>query len=113
MTVGYARLSVNDRVESHSIENHKKIIALWAKQRELPISKFYVDTGYSGSTFQRPAFQQLLQDISAGKIECVIVKDLSRVGRDHIIVGYYIEEFFPMKMYALYLSQINLIRLTV
>lgn len=97
MTVGYARLSVNDRVESHSIENQKKIIALWAEQHELPISKFYVDTGYSGSTFQRPAFQQLLQDISAGKIECVIVKDLSRVGCDHITVGYYIEELFPMK----------------
>lgn len=97
MTVGYARLSVNDRIENHSIENQKKIIALWAEQHELPISKFYVDAGYSGSTFQRPAFQQLLQDISAGKIECVIVKDLSRVGRDHITVGYYIEEFFPMK----------------
>lgn len=97
MTVGYARLSVNDRVENHSIENQKKIISLWAEQHELPISKYYVDVGYSGSTFQRPAFQQLLQDISAGKIECVIVKDLSRVGRDHITVGYYIEEFFPMK----------------
>lgn len=97
MTVGYARLSVNDRVENHSIENQKKIISLWAEQHELPISKFYVDVGYSGSTFQRPAFQQLLQDISDGKIECVIVKDLSRVGRDHITVGYYIEEFFPLK----------------
>lgn len=97
MTVGYTRLSVNDRVESHSIENQKKIIALWAKKHEPPISKFYVDTGYSGSTSHRPAFQQLLQDISSGKIECVIVKDLSRVGRDHITVGYYIEEFFPMK----------------
>ena len=75
MTVGYARLSVNDRVENHSIENQKKIISLWAEQHELPISKFYVDVGYSGSTFQRPAFQQLLQDISDGKIECVIVKD--------------------------------------
>lgn len=97
ITVGYARLSVNDRVEYHSIENQKKIISLWAEQHELPISKFYVDVGYSGSTFQRPAFQQLLQDISDGKIECVIVKDLSRVGRDHITVGYYIEEFFPLK----------------
>lgn len=97
MTVGYARLSVNDRVENHSIENQKKIISLWAEQHELPISKYYVDAGYSGSTFQRPAFQQLLQDISDGKIECVIVKDLLGVGRDHITVGYYIEEFFPMK----------------
>lgn len=97
MTVGYARLSVNDRVENQSIENQKKLISLWAKQHELPISKFYVDIGYSSSTFQRPAFQQLIQDISTGKIECVIVKDLSRVGRDHITVGYYIEEFFPLK----------------
>lgn len=51
MIVGYARISVNDRVGSHSIENQKKIIALWVEQNELPISKFYVDTGYSGSTF--------------------------------------------------------------
>lgn len=75
MTVGYARLSVNDRVENQSIENQKKLISLWAKQHELPISKFYVDIGYSSSTFQRSAFQQLIQDISTGKIECVIVKD--------------------------------------
>ena len=52
---------------------------------------------YKRQTFKRPAFQQLLQDISAGKIECVVVKDLSRIGRDHITVGYYIEEFFPLK----------------
>lgn len=97
MTVGYARLSVNDHEENHSIENQKKIIFLWTEQHELPISKFYVDVGYSGSAFQRPAFQQLLQDISDGKIECVIVKDLSRVGRDHITIGYYIEGFFPLK----------------
>lgn len=56
-----------------------------------------MDVGYGGSTFRRPAFQQLFQDISDGKIECVIVNDLSRVGRDHITVGYYIEEFFPLK----------------
>lgn len=95
MTVGYACLSVNDRVESHSIENQKKIIALWAEQHKLPISKFYMDIRYSGRNFQCPAFQQLLQDISVGKIECVIVKELFRVGRDHITAGYYIEEFYP------------------
>lgn len=97
MTAGYVRLSVDDRTENQSIENQKRIISHWADQRELPVSKFYVDSGYSGSKFDRPAFQQLIQDISNGKIECVIVKDLSRIGRDHIIVGYYIEEFFPSK----------------
>lgn len=97
MTVGYVRLSVDDRTENQSIENQKRIISHWADQRELPVSKFYVDSGYSGSKFDRPAFQQLIQDISSGKIECVIVKDLSRIGRDHITVGYYIEEFFPSK----------------
>lgn len=97
ITVGYVRLSVDDRTENQSIENQKRIISHWADQRELPVSKFYVDSGFSGSKFDRPAFQQLIQDISNGKIECVIVKDLSRIGRDHITVGYYIEEFFPSK----------------
>ncbi len=97
MTVGYVRLSVDDHTENQSIENQKRIISHWADQCELPVSKFYVDAGYSGSKFDRPAFQQLIQDISSGKIECVIVKDLSRIGRDHITVGYYLEEFFPSK----------------
>ena len=97
MMVGYARLSVNDSIENHSIENQKKIISLWPEQHELPISKFYLDIGCSGSTFQRPAFQQPIQDVSISKIKCVFVKNLSLVSLDHITVGYYIEVLFPIK----------------
>ncbi len=55
------------------------------------------DNGFSGKRFDRPAFQEMLQDIQAGKIDCVVVKDLSRLGRDYITVGYYLEMFFPSK----------------
>lgn len=57
----------------------------------------YVDDGYSGTNFDRPDFQRLLGDIEQGKIECIITKDLSRLGRDHILTGYYIENFFKNK----------------
>lgn len=56
---------------------------------------FYVDDGYSGTSFNRPALKEMIQDIHSGKISCVVVKDLSRLGRDYITTGYYIEIFFP------------------
>lgn len=55
----------------------------------------YVDDGYSGTTFDRPGFQRLIEDIKAKRINLVIVKDLSRLSRDHILTGYYVETFFP------------------
>ena len=55
----------------------------------------YIDNGFSGKRFDRPAFQEMLQDIENGKIDCIVVKDLSRLGRDYITVGYYLEMFFP------------------
>ena len=58
-------------------------------------TEFYVDDGYSGYLFSRPAFNRLRQDIEDGLVEGVIVKDLSRLGRDHVMTGYYIENFFP------------------
>lgn len=96
-TVGYIRLSVLNRDPHGSVENQKLIIEEWGKQNKIIISRFHIDNGFSGKRFDRPAFQEMLQDIQKGKIDCVVVKDLSRLGRDHINVGYYIEIFFPRK----------------
>lgn len=57
--------------------------------------RYFIDNGFSGNRFDRPALQQMIQDILADKIECIVVKDLSRLGRDHITIGYYLEIFFP------------------
>ena len=96
-TVGYIRLSVFNKDSHGSMENQKLIIEEWGKQNKIIISRYYIDNGFSGKRFDRPAFQEMLQDIEKEKIDCVVVKDLSRLGRDHIIVGYYLEIFFPSK----------------
>lgn len=95
MTVGYIRLSVSDTEKENSIENQRHIIELWCVQHEMIIDKIDIDNGYSGQRFDRPAFTEMIKDISENKISCVIVKDLSRLGRDNINVGYYIEDYFP------------------
>lgn len=102
-TVGYIRLSVSDTNESYSIENQRLIIEQWGEQHQIPIARFYVDDGYSGTSFNRPAFREMTQDIRSGKIGCVVVKDLSRLGRDYITTGYYIEVFFPSEGVGSYL----------
>ena len=94
-TVGYIRLSVRNTDPTSSIENQKLIIEEWGRQHQTPIMHYYIDNGFSGARFDRPAFQQMIQDILADKIECIVVKDLSRLGRDHITVGYHLEIFFP------------------
>ena len=96
-TVGYIRLSVRDKDPSGSIENQKLIIEEWGHRHQIPIMHYYIDTGFSGKRFDRPAFQKMIQDILADRVECIIVKDLSRLGRDYITVGYYLEMFFPSK----------------
>ena len=96
-TVGYIRLSVRNTDFSNSIENQKLLIEEWSHQHQTPIMHYYIDSGFSGRRFDRPSFQQLIQDIQDGKIKCIIVKDLSRLGRDHITVGYYLERFFPVQ----------------
>lgn len=95
--VGYIRLSVFNRDSHESVENQKLIIEEWGKQNKIIISRYYIDNGFSGKRFDRPAFREVLQDIQKGKIDCVVVKDLSRLGRNHITVGYYLEIFFPSK----------------
>lgn len=96
VAVGYIRLSVANKEECSSIENQKFIIECWGEQHQIPISHYYIDNGFSGKRFDRLAFQEMIEDILAGKINCVIVKDLSRLGRDYIITGYYIEVIFPI-----------------
>lgn len=70
--------------------------AIWAQENQHPILRWYIDAGWSGRTFDRPKFRKLIADIERGEVDCVVVKDLSRLGRDHIAVGYYLEVFFPM-----------------
>jgi len=94
-TVGYIRLSVRNKDSFSSIESQKLIIEEWGHQHQTPIMHYYIDNGFSGNRFDRPAFQQMIQDILAGKIECIVVKDLSRLGRDYITFGYHLEIFFP------------------
>ena len=94
-TVGYIRLSVGNKDSFSSIKNQKLIIEEWGCQHQTPIMHYYIDNGFSGNRFNRPAFQQMIRDILVGKIECVVVKDLSRLGRDYITVGYHLEIFFP------------------
>ncbi len=95
--VGYIRLSVANKDESCSVENQKLIIEQWAMQHELFISHFYIDANYSGTNFERPAFKQMLMDIGAGQINCIVVNDLSRIGHEFLSTSYYIEEYFPGK----------------
>lgn len=93
----YIRLSREDgdKQESESIGNQRKIIERYAKENDLILVQEYVDDGISGTTFNRPGFNQMIEDIKANKIDMVITKDLSRLGREYIQTGYYIENFFP------------------
>ena len=95
----YDRLSDADNKtdESSSIQSQKIIIDSFAKFNNLKIYKHYVDDGYSGGNFDRPGFQEMIKDIESGKINCVITKDLSRLGREMYKTGKYIEEYFLEK----------------
>ena len=93
----YCRLSLDDGNvgESGSIQTQKIILTKYCKDNNLNVYKIYVDDGYSGLNFNRPAFNEMLSDIESGKINMVITKDLSRLGRDYIQTGYYTEIYFP------------------
>ena len=83
--------------ESNSVTSQKTLLNEFIKEHDdLIIYKTYIDDGYTGTDFNRPAFQNLLEDMKNGKINCVIVKDLSRLGRNYIEVGNYIEQVFPL-----------------
>lgn len=94
----YIRLSREDgdEAESESVENQRDIIDNYILGHEgLIEAGEYVDDGYTGTNFNRPGFQQMLKDIEEEKIDCIITKDLSRFGRDHIDTGYYLERYLP------------------
>ena len=104
ITALYERLSRDDfgkdddqQRESNSISNQKRILETYAKQNGFTNLCWYTDDGYSGANFQRPGFQAMLADIEAGKVGTVIVKDMSRLGRNYLQVGMYTEMLFPQK----------------
>ena len=89
ITALYARLSKDDDLvgDSNSIVHQKEILAKYAKEHGFTNIEFYVDDGFSGTNFNRPDFQRMMADAEEGKISTVIVKDMSRFGRDYIMVG--------------------------
>lgn len=95
----YLRLSRDDgdKAESDSIHNQRELINdFLAKHPEIKKVQEYVDDGYSGTNFDRPNFKRMMAEIEKGRIDCVIVKDLSRLGRNYIEMGKYLERTFPM-----------------
>ncbi|SHJ54515.1 recombinase family protein [Paramaledivibacter caminithermalis] len=93
----YCRLSREDEgdYQSESIKNQKDYLIKYVLEKEWTIADIYIDDGYTGTNFDRPDFQRLINDIEKGKINLVITKDLSRLGRDYISTGYYLEKYFP------------------
>ena len=94
----YIRLSREDgdKEESDSVGNQRKLLTEYvAKKDDFILYDVYVDDGYSGTNFNRPSFQRMIADIEDGKVNCVVVKDLSRFGRDYIDTGRYLERYFP------------------
>ena len=96
ITALYARLSQEDALdgESNSIANQKKILLKYAEDNGFPNPTFFIDDGVSGVTFDRPGWNEMIRLAEAGKVKTVIVKDMSRMGRDYLKVGYYTESFF-------------------
>lgn len=95
----YLRLSIEDgdKAESNSIGNQRELIQNFVAERpELHLVGEYADDGYTGTNFERPGFTQMMEDIQSDKINCIIVKDLSRLGRNYIGMGKYLERIFPM-----------------
>lgn len=91
----YARLSSEDK-EEDTLENQIYLLKSHVEsQADMLLTDTYVDNGFSGTNFQRPQFIRMMEDVKSGKINCIVVKDLSRLGRDYIETGNYIENVFP------------------
>ena len=99
ITALYERLSRDDDLagESNSIVNQKAMLEKYAKENGFENVKHYTDDGWSGGNFERPDWKRLIADIEAGKVACVIAKDMSRIGRDYLQVGFYTEVMFREK----------------
>lgn len=97
ITALYCRLSRDDEIQgdSNSIVNQKKILNKYAVENGFKNIRYFVDDGISGTTFDRPGFNKMLEEIEAGNVSAVIIKDMSRFGRDYLKVGYYTEVLFP------------------
>lgn len=95
----YIRLSKEDEREgpSQSVTNQQALLDDFVKKHHLSVYDTYIDDGWSGTNFERPAFQRMISDIEAKKVNMIITKDLSRLGRDYIMTGYYMEQYFPEK----------------
>ncbi|MBR2047230.1 MAG: recombinase family protein [Oscillospiraceae bacterium] len=95
----YIRLSKEDECEgpSQSVTNQQSLLDDFVKKHRLSVYDTYIDDGFSGTNFDRPAFQRMIADIEAKKVNMVITKDLSRLGRDYIMTGHYMERYFPEK----------------
>ena len=93
----YIRLSKEDERDgpSQSVVNQRAFLEKYANENDLTVYDAYIDDGWSGCNFDRPAFQRMLSDIEAGKVNMVVTKDLSRLGRDYILTGHYLERYFP------------------
>ena len=97
ITALYCRLSRDDGSdkESNSIENQKLMLSRYAKEKGFENTRFYVDDGFTGTNFNRPDFKRMMEDVEAGYISTIIVKDMSRFGRNYVEVGLYTESYFP------------------
>ena len=95
----YMRLSRDDENygDSVSIETQRTILRQYANDHNLYVIDEYVDDGWSGTNFERPSFQRMMSDVDAGRVNCIITKDLSRFGREHVMMDYYLEFVFPEK----------------
>jgi len=99
ITALYERLSRDDDLvgESNSIVNQKAMLENYARENGFENFEHYTDDGWSGGNFERPDWKRLIADIEAGKIGCIIAKDMSRIGRDYLQVGFYTEVMFREK----------------
>lgn len=109
---GHTSMPCGARMESNSIRSQRDMICSYIrKQDDMEIYDIYVDDGWSGANFDRPSFKRMMEDIEAGHVDCVIVKDLSRFGRDYIEAGRLIQKTFPafsVRFIALNLSLIHI-----
>ena len=98
-TALYMRLSRDDENfgDSVSIETQRVLLRKYVADNDLVVYDEYVDDGWSGTNFERPAFRRMMEDVEAGRINCIITKDLSRFGREHVMMDYYLEFVFPEK----------------
>lgn len=97
-TAAYVRLSMEDsgKIDGYSLQNQKDLLMSFINDHsDLHLYKMYVDNGYTGTQFERPAFDEMMQDMKAGLINCIVVKDLSRLGRNYLEAGNYLEQIFP------------------